>query len=86
MEEKAGVLGWIVSIVTAVVGGFVAAEVGNMVMEPMFMLLSSAGFFGPMGGSLAATGGPLLYISHAVMMLLMLLGSWFALRLVSRWR
>jgi hypothetical protein len=79
---RRGALGWIVSIVVAFVGGFVAAEFGNLIFEPMLMLLAQQNA----GRSLAAAGGPMLYVSLAAMMLLMLFGSWLALKVVSRWR
>ena len=80
-SNKRGVLGWIVNIPVSLVGGFLAAEVGNLIMEPILMLLPLN-----LNGSLAATGGPLLYVSLAAMMLLMLAGSWIALQFVNRWR
>ena len=83
--NKRGVLGWIVSIVVAFVGGFLAAEVGNLIFPLILMLLNSLGLLN-LVGSLAATGGPLLYVSLAAMMLLMLLGSRIALQFVNRWR
>jgi len=77
--KKRGVLGWIGSIVVSFVGAFVAAEIGNLIFEALLVLLHFE-------GSLAASGGALLYVSLAGMMLLMLLGSWTALRIVDRWR
>ncbi len=79
--NKRGVLGWIVNIPVSLVGGFLAAEVGNLLFPLILMLLPLN-----LNGSLAATGGPLLYVSLAGMMLLMLLGSWIALQIVNRWR
>ncbi len=78
-SKKRGVLGWIVSIVVALVGAFLAAEIVSLVFEMMLMLLS-------FGGSLADTRGLLPYVSLAGMMLFNLLGSWIALKIVSRWR
>ncbi len=78
-SNKRGVLGWMVSIVVSLVGAFVAAEIGNLVMEAMLTLVHFE-------GSLAKTGGPLLYFWSAGMMLLMLLGSWIALQIVNRLR
>ena len=89
MDEETGVLGWIVNIVVSFVGAFLAAEVGDIVIVPILMLLDLTGLLAATGnlkGSLAATGGPLLYVSLAGMMLLTLLGSWVALRIVNRWR
>jgi hypothetical protein len=36
--------------------------------------------------SLAATGGTVMYVALAAMMVVVLLGSWGALRIVNRWR
>ncbi len=77
--NKRGVLGWIVSIVAALVGTYVAAEIGNLVLGTILLLI---GF----EGSLAATRHPLLYVWMIVMVLLTLLGSWTALRIVDRMR
>jgi len=77
--NKRSILGWIVSIVTAVAGAFLAAEVGNMVMELLLPYLN-------LNGPLAQTQGPLLYIVSVAMLLLMLLGSWIALSFANRWR
>jgi hypothetical protein len=78
-SNKRGVLGWLVNIPVSLVGAFVAAEAGNLIMEPILMRLN-------LEGSLAATGHPMLYVSLTVTMLLMLLGSWLALQVVNRWR
>lgn len=84
-ENKRGVLGWIVNIPVSLVGAFLAAEVGNLLVVPILMLLQILGLSN-LEGPLAATGGLLLYASLAGMMLLMLLGSWLALQFVNRWR
>lgn len=78
-SRKLGVLGWIVSIIVALVGAYVAAEIGGIVMGAILVLI---GF----EGSLAESGGPLHYVALAAMMLFPLLGSWLALRLVDRMR
>jgi hypothetical protein len=78
-SKKRGVLGWIVSIVASLAGAFLAASLGSMVMETILMHLN-------LEGSLAETRHPLLYVSLAGMMLLTLLGSWIALRIVDRMR
>ena len=77
--NKRGVLGWIVSIVVSLVGGFFAAGLGSMVMETIRGLLN-------VEGALAETKHPLLYVSLVGMMLFALLGSWIALRIVDRMR
>ena len=87
--KKRGVLGWIVNIVVSFVGTFLAAELGNIMMSLILILLDLTGLLAAIGnlkGSLAATGGPLLYLSLAGMMLCTLLGSWVALQIVNRWR
>jgi len=78
-SNKRGVGGWIVSIVTALVGGLVGASLGSMVLETVQGLLG-------LEGALAETRHPLLYVSLVGMMLVALLGSWLALRIVDRMR
>ncbi len=78
-SKKRGVLGWIVSIVASLAGGFFGASLGSMVMETILMRTN-------LEGSLAATRHPLLYVASVGMMLLTLLGSWIALLIVSRLR
>jgi hypothetical protein len=77
--NKRGVVGWIVNIFVSFIGAFVAAELGNLIFEPILLLF-------PMEGTLAASGHPLLYVLLAGMMLLAVLGSWSALQIVNRWR
>lgn len=77
--NKRGVLGWIVSIVTSLVGAYVAAEIGELLFVAMLALI-------PFETPLAQTQHPLLYVSLAAMTLFMLLGSWTALRIVNRMR
>lgn len=78
-SRKLGVLGWIVSIIVALVGAYVAAEIGGIAMGAILVLI---GF----EGSLAESGGLLHYVALAGMMLFPLLGAWLALRLVDRMR
>ncbi len=78
-SERRGVLGWIVSIVAAVVGGFLAVGFAGMAMESLLSRLD-------LGGSLASTRHPLLFVLSAGMMLLALLGSWIGLKIVNRFR
>lgn len=79
VSNKRGVLGWIASLITAVVGAFVAASLGSMVMETLLMNMN-------LQGSLAETRHPLLYIGSAFMMLMTVFGAWLALRLVNQLR
>jgi hypothetical protein len=81
--KKRGLLGWIVNIVVSFVGGYLAAELSELLLIPILLLVSP---FVNLNGSLAATGGPVLYASLAGMILVMLLGSWGALWIVNRWR
>jgi uncharacterized membrane protein YeaQ/YmgE (transglycosylase-associated protein family) len=78
-SNKRGVLGWIVSIVVALVGALLAASMSGMFMEDVLQHAN-------LQGSLAETQHPLLYVASAAMMLLTLLGSWIALWLVNRLR
>ena len=78
-SKKRGGLGWIVSIVASVVGGFAAASLAGMAMEMMLPRLR-------LEGSLASSRHPLLYISSVGLTILTLLGSWIALQIVNRFR
>lgn len=77
--KKRGVLGWIVNFVVSLVGAFLFAPLGGMVI----VMILSPFMDKP---SLAATGGPVMYFALAGMMLVTLLGSWGALWIVNRWR
>jgi hypothetical protein len=57
----------------------VGASLGSMVLETVQGLLG-------LEGALVETRHPLLYVSLVGMMLLALLGSWIALRIVDRMR
>ena len=74
-----GVLGWIVSLVVAVVGAFVAANFGAMLMDAILTQVA-------MEGTLADTQRPLFYVASVAMLLITLLGSWCALWAVNRLR
>jgi hypothetical protein len=78
-SNKRGVLGWIVSIVCSIIGGFLALALGSLVMEAILPLIK-------LDGPLATSQHPMRYISLAGMMALMLLGSWGALQIVNRFR
>jgi hypothetical protein len=77
--NRRGAGGSILSLVVAFFGGLAAAFAAGMAMDVVMPLL-------PLEGSLAETGGPMLYISLAAMMLVTLFGAWLALRLVNRMR
>lgn len=75
-----GVLGWIVSIFCAVIGGGVAMSLaGVVIMEPILPLLK-------LNGPLATSQHPMRYIAPVGMILITLLGSWGALKIVNRFR
>jgi hypothetical protein len=78
-SNKRGVLGWIVSIVCAVIGGFLGVTLGALVMETILPLME-------LDGPLAASQHPMRYVASAGMMALTLLGSWAALQIVNRFR
>lgn len=78
--RKRSALGWIVNIVVAVVGAFLVAPLGGMVMVTLlFPFMDGA-------SSLAAAGGPQMSLALAGQMAITLLGAWAALWLVNRWR
>jgi len=78
-SQKRGVLGWLVSIVVSVIGGFFGAAVASVILGILLSYLS-------LGVPLAESQHPLRYIASAGMMLLALLGSWIALQIVNRFR
>lgn len=78
-SQKRGVLGFIVSVVASVLGGFAGVEVASVIIEAMLSHLS-------LGTPLAESQHPLRYIASAGMMLVTLLGSWVALQLANRFR
>lgn len=82
-SRKRGVLGWLVNIPVTFVGGILGNQLGGLVLVVMLMLASP---FVSMNVSLVATGGPILYVSLAAIMVFSLLGSWGALWIVNRWR
>jgi hypothetical protein len=77
--KKRGVLGWIVNIVVSLVGAFLLAPLGGMAIAIILSPLMDR-------PSLAATGGPVMYVALAGMMVVTLLGAWGALWIVNRWR
>lgn len=78
--KKRGVLGWIVNIVVSFVGALIFAPIGGMVIG---FALSP---FMDGAGSLAASGGFLMYVALAGMAVITLLGAWAGLWIVNRWR
>ena len=78
-SNKRGVLGWIVSIVCSLVGGFLGVIFAGLVLEEILPLLA-------LNGPLATSQHPMRYIAPAGMMALTLLGSWGALQIVNRLR
>jgi hypothetical protein len=77
--KKRGVLGWIVNIVISLVGPVLFAPIGGIVVV---LLLSP--FMDR--SSLADTGGAVMYLAVAGIMLVTLLSAWGALWIVNRWR
>jgi hypothetical protein len=77
--KRRGVLGWILSVLLALLGGFLGAEIGNLVMGLTLMLVRFE-------GSLAQSGHPLLYVSLIAMVLFPIFGAWAALRTADRMR
>jgi hypothetical protein len=77
--QKRGVLGWIVNIVVSFAGAFLFAPIAGMVVAMMLSPFMDR-------PSRAATGGPVMYVALASMMMATLLGAWVALWIVNRWR
>ena len=77
--KKRGVLGWIVNFVVSLFGAFLVAPLGGMVIAIILSPFMDR-------SSLAATGGTVMYVALAAMMVVVLLGSWGALWIVNRWR
>lgn len=75
-----GPLGWIVNILLAFTGAFLAAPLGGMAVA---LLLAP---FMQGSTSIAAAGGPLMAAALAGMMIVTLTGAWGAIRVVNRWR
>ena len=75
--NKRGVLGWIVSIIASFVGMFVAAQIAGMIFVTIQGLLG-------IGGTLAQS--ELVYVYLVGTVLISMLGSWLALRIVDRLR
>jgi hypothetical protein len=82
-SARRGVLGWIVSIMVALIGGLIGAAAGAFVFELAMPLVAK---MGSLDGSLMQTGGPLLYLLINAQMLFTLFGAWFAVGLVNKWR
>lgn len=78
--RKRGAVGWIVNIVVALLGAFVVAPLGGMVMVTLLLPFMDG------SSSLAAAKGPQMSIALAGQMTITLLGAWAALWLVNRWR
>jgi hypothetical protein len=78
-SNKRGVLGWVASIICAVIGGFLAVTLGGLIMEAILPHLE-------LNGPLATSQHPMRYVSSAGMMVLTLLGSWAVLQIVNRFR
>jgi hypothetical protein len=77
--KKRGVLGWIVNIPASIVGGLMSAFFAVELLEVLILLV-------PVQGSLAASQHPMLYVMLAAQAILTLLGTWFTLQLVNRYR
>jgi len=79
-SHQRGPLGWIVSIIAAIAGGFaVIILVGNVMMDMIVPMLN-------LQGSLASSQNPVKYIVFAAMGAITVLGSWAALVLVEQLR
>lgn len=77
--NKRGVLGWIVNIVTVIVGGFIAINIIGLLMDLIIPLLH-------LDMSLAKSGHPIKYVLTAAIAILVVLGSWAPILIINRWR
>lgn len=77
---RRGVIGWIVNILVAFLGAFIATQVVGTVIV---LLL---GAIGGVDGSLARNGGPLFTATLVAGMLAAIYGAWGAIKVVNRWR
>ena len=68
-SRKRGALGWIVNIVAAVIGGFVAVSLAGMAMETILTQIHFQ-------GRLATSHHPMRYIAEVGMAIFTVLGSW----------
>jgi hypothetical protein len=78
-SRKRGALGWIVNIIAAVIGGFVAVSLAGMAVETILTQIHFQ-------GRLATSHHPMRYISEMGMAILTVLGSWLTLQIVNRIR
>lgn len=79
-SHRRGAGGWIVSIIAAIAGGFVAGIlVGSVLMDMIVPMLN-------LNGSLASAQNPVKYLLFAAMGAIIVLGSWGALQIVNRMR
>lgn len=78
-SSRRGVLGWLVNIVVAVIGGLLGSALGTMALEHLVLP------FHP-GGSLVRSQHPLLYVGLNGAMICATLGAWLALAIVNRFR
>lgn len=78
--QKRGAVGWIVNIVASLVGAFVGAQFGGMIVVIVLSL------FGNVESSIAKAGGPAMSFALAGGVLAAIVGSWGALQIVNRLR
>jgi len=77
--KRRGILGWLANIIVTFVAVFLVAPLAGMILGPLLSYLNP-------GQSLAAAGGPAMYIALVIMMGAALAASWGALWLVNRIR
>jgi hypothetical protein len=77
--NKRGVLGWIVNIVTVIVGGFVVINIIGLLIDLIIPLLH-------LDMALAKSGHPIKYLLTAGIALLVVLGTWTPLLIINRSR
>ena len=78
-SENRGPLGWIVNIITALIGGFIGIWLFSLILE---MIMTQIHF----QGKLATSQHPLRYVAAVSIAIFTVLGSWIALQIANRFR
>ncbi|ODA67595.1 hypothetical protein A7A08_01629 [Methyloligella halotolerans] len=77
--NERGTIGWILSLLCALIGGFLGLTFGTVILEAILPRLH-------LNGPLATAHHPARSIAYAGVMLLTIMGSWLALQIAKRLR
>ena len=78
-SEKRGPLGWIVSIIAALIGGFIGIWLFGLTLESIMTQIHFQ-------GKLATSHHPLRYVASASIPIFTVVGSWIVLQVANRFR